>query len=58
MVSKKVMHDSEYEAQEEECYELETLTPIRPQFTERFKDRQGIILVDDVRTYLRKAWRK
>jgi len=51
------MYGSEYEAEEEECYELETLAPIRPQFAERFEDIKGIIFVDGERTHLRKAWR-
>ena len=42
MVSEKVMYGSEYEAQEEERYELETLAPPRPQYAERFKNGKGI----------------
>jgi len=57
VVSEKVMYGSEYEAEEEEHYELETLTPIRPQFAERFEGVKGMIFVDGEHTHLRKAWR-
>jgi len=52
------MYSSEYEAEEEECYELETLAPIRPQCTECFKDDKGMVSVDDKHTYLHEAWGK
>ena len=55
VISEKVMYSSEYEAEEEECYELETLAPIRPQCTECFKGDKGMVSVDDKHTYLHKA---
>ena len=55
MVSEEVMYGGEYKAQEEERHELETLTPIRPQYAECFKGDKGMVIVDGEHTYLHKA---